>query len=166
VARPPVGCAHLAPPPKESEDSAPAVYPAERERERERDTATAIVPAGSVGGRGDDKGGDEGGNGGGGDSGGVGMMEWRAEVHAVGSSRPWALGVNRWGKDKAGKGGRSGRGKRRRRHTLGNTGGGGRRGEGGASSGSESELDDPEFPFWALPEIDLPVTFTLKKAKL
>ena len=96
------------------------------------------------------------------------VMEWRAEVHATGSSRPWALGVNRWGKDKRGKGGRRGRAKRRRRHTLGNTGGGGRKKSGSASSSdSESELiTDPEFPFWALANDDLPVTFNLKKTKV
>ena len=87
---------------------------------------------------------------------------WRAEVHAPGSSRPWALGLDRWGRDK--KGARSGRGKRRRRQSLGHPGGGRRRGEGDYKPGrSDSETDDPEFPFWAMPDEDLPVTFRLKK---
>ena len=110
VARPPVGCAHLPPPPEGEE----------------------------------------------------GETGWRAEVHASGSSRPWALGVDRWGRDK--KGARAGRGKRRRRQALGNPGGGRRRGEGDYKPGrSDSETDDPEFPFWAMPDEDLPVTFRLKK---
>ena len=110
VARPPVGCAHLPPPPE----------------------------------------------------GEAGETGWHAEVHAAGSSRPWALGVDRWGRDK--RGARAGRGKRRRRHTLGNPGGGGRRGEGAYHPGkSDSETDDPEFPYWAMPDADLPVTFRLKK---
>ena len=94
-----------------------------------------------------------------------GVMDgWRADVHAAGSSRPWALGANRWGRE--GRGGRKGRGKRRRRHTLGNTGGGKRKGEDTSRSGhSDSELDDPEFPFWALADEDLPVVFSLKKRK-
>ena len=52
-------------------------------------------------------------------------------------------------------GARAGRGKRRRRHTLTSPGGGGRRGE--------SVPREPEFPFYALPPSDLPVTFRLKK---
>ena len=141
VEKPPVGCSHLAPPPKEEKN-----------------------------------GNESGGEGGGEEDGAISekdeeeedVMEWRAEIHAAGSSRPWALGVNRWGKDKRGKGGRRGRAKRRRRHTLGNTSGGGRKGSGSASSSdSESELiTDPEFPFWALANDDLPVTFNLKKAKV
>jgi hypothetical protein len=83
----------------------------------------------------------------------AGETGWRAETHAAGSSRPWALGVDRWGRDK--KGARAGRGKRRRRHTLTSPGGGGRRGEGVPR--------EPEFPFYALPPSDLPVTFRLKK---
>lgn len=71
---------------------------------------------------------------------------WRAEVHAVGSSRPWGIG-QRWGRD----GGR--RGKRRRR----GVGGGARR----ERSASDSE---PDFPFWALPDDHLPVEFALKKS--
>lgn len=133
-----MGSSHLAPPPKEIGEE------------------TNISSDGGGGGGGDD--------GGGAYVDGVDdrddVMEWRAEVHAVGSSRPWALGVNRWGKDTKGKGGRKGRGKRRRRHTLGNTGGGGRKGE-----GSDSERDDAEFPFWALPDEDLPVVFNLKPSK-
>jgi hypothetical protein len=154
VDRPPVGCSHLAPPPKENG----------------KETIGGGGGAANGGGAGAGDGGasahginDDGD----GVDAGDGAMEWRADVHAVGSSRPWALGVNRWGKDKKGGGGRKGRGKRRRRHTLGQTGGGGRKGEGSASSsGSESELDDPEFPFWALPDEDLPVAFNLKKPKL
>jgi hypothetical protein len=47
---------------------------------------------------------------------------------------------------------------------LGNPGGGGRRGEGAYDPGkSDSETDDPEFPYWAMPDADLPVTFRLKK---
>ena len=112
VARPPVGCAHLPPPPE-------------------------------------------------GEAGATGTG-WRAEVHAPGSSRPWALGLDRWGRDK--KGARSGRGKRRRRQSLGHPGGGRRRGEGAYKPGkSDSETDDPEFPFWAMPDEDLPVTFRLKR---
>ena len=92
------------------------------------------------------------------------MDGWRADVHAAGSSRPWALGASRWGRE--GRGGRKGRGKRRRRHTLGNTGGGKRKGENTYRSGhSDSETDDLEFPFWALADEDLPVVFSLKKRK-
>ena len=141
VEKPPVGCSYLAPPPKEKTHG--------------NRNESGGGGGGGIGGEEDEDEEDE-------------VMEWRAEVHAAGSSRPWALGVNRWGKDKRGKGGRRGRAKRRRRHTLGNTGGGGRKKSGSASSSdSESELiTDPEFPFWALANDDLPVTFNLKKTKV
>ena len=72
---------------------------------------------------------------------------WVAEVHAVGSSRPWGLG-QRWGKD-------GGRGRKKRR----------RRGVGGGARRERSVSDsEPDFPFWALPDDHLPVEFALKKS--
>jgi len=93
---------------------------------------------------------------------GTGRLAWRRELHALGSSRPWALGVNRWGKE--GKGSKGS--KRRRGTTLGNKGGfSARRGKSEYSSASESEAED-EFPFWALADVDLPVVFRVKKEKM
>lgn len=83
---------------------------------------------------------------------------WCAETHARGSSRPWALGADRWGRDASKRGGRRGRGKRRRRHTLGDAGGGSRKGE-----QKRRADEDAEFPYWALADEDLPVVFNLKK---
>lgn len=70
--------------------------------------------------------------------------EWRADVHATGSSRPWAIGVDRWGRDKGGKG------RKRRRGAA-------------RSFNKPPAPDDPEFPYWALSDEDLPVNFKLKK---
>ncbi len=114
---PPVGCAHLPPPPPEPER------------------------VGEDGGTNAERGGTN----------VDGFVEgsrrgWRAEVHAVGSSRPWGIG-QRWGRD-------GGRRKKRRRRGV---GGGARR----ERSVSDSE---PDFPFWALPDDHLPVEFALKKS--
>jgi hypothetical protein len=85
---------------------------------------------------------------------------WRAETHAPGSSRPWAVGVDRWGRDQ--NTGRKGRGKRRWK-TRGDPGGTRAEKKYDPNSESGSKTDDPEFPFWALSDEDLPVNFKLKK---
>ena len=138
IVRPPVGCVHLSPPPR---DEARDV----KEKESAADGETAAPGPAEASGSGVEA--------------GVSESRWRADVHATGSSRPWALGASRWGKHRTG--GKYGRrGSRRKRSTLGNKGGVGRKRK--FSSDSDSELDD-EFPFWALPDKDLPVTFRLKK---
>ena len=120
VSPPPVGCAHLPPPPPEPD---------------------------RVGGLDGLDGTNGPGRSGGGDASVEGSRRgWRADVHAVGSSRPWGIG-QRWGRD-------GGRRKKRRRRGV---GGGARR----ERSTSDSE---PDFPFWALPDDHLPVEFALKKS--
>ena len=98
----------------------------------------------------------DGGDGGDGDAGS--RAAWREDVHATGSSRPWAIGESRWGRD-ATRGGRRGRGKRRRRGGLGDAGGGGK----AKRAKGKGDGDGDEFPYWALPARDLPVVFKVKK---
>ena len=146
VMKPPVGCSHLGPPPPEEEELVVPGTLSVNSLEEEEEMKGMD--------EGDDAKDEDEGEGGG----TMKATEWRADVHAVGSSRPWALSVNsRWGKDKRRKG-------KRRRNSLGYKGSSSRKAAKRRASSSDSELDDPEFPFWALPNEDLPVTFKLKKA--